>query len=365
MSGDHFSIDQKMLDKFPAMIGYWDKNLLNKFSNSAYLKFFKMTPDKIYNKHIRDVIGEELYQKNLPFLEGVLKGKEQFFDREIPLPDGTVSYTHAMYFPDIEDGEVVGFYVLVTDLSNLKLLEQEKNSMQQKLIQSYKMIALGEMAGGIAHEINNPLSIISMSAEFARELIEDYDMDRTKLLNYVTKIQSTSQRIQKIVSGLQFFSKENPDQYYSNFSVASILEDTTSFCVEKFRKRQISFSIPKVKEDLIIECDAVQISQIILNLLNNASDAVENVETKWISLIVRDKIESVEILVVDNGKGIPLEIRDKLMQPFVTTKETGKGVGLGLSISKGIAEKHGGKLEIDPVATNTTFILRLPKKQKR
>lgn len=359
------SLIRKMLDNFPAMIGYWDKELKNKFSNSAYLKFFNLTSSEIHNRHIKDILGEELFEKNLPYLTGVLNGKEQFFNREIQSSDGTKAYAYVMYFPDIIDNEVVGFYVLLTDLSRLKVLEQEKDDIYQKLIQSNKMIALGEMASGIAHEINNPLSIIIMNSNFAREMLDDYNMDRAKLLNYITIIQSTSKRIQKIVSGLQYFSQDNTESDYRLVSLLSIIEDTNSFCMEKFKSKKILFSFSKVDKDLCIECDPILISQVLLNLLNNAADAIAYNEQKWISLIVKENTGHVEVLIKDSGKGISSEIANKIMQPFFTTKDSGKGVGLGLSISKGIIEKHKGTLQLDESTENTTFIIKLPKTQQK
>ena len=101
-------------------------------------------------------------------------------------------------------------------------------------------------------------------------------------------------------------------------------------------------------------------SQVILNLLNNAFDAIENKDEKWVEVQTLQNKNWVEIRVSDCGHGIPKEIQDKILQPFFTTKEVGKGTGLGLSISKGIIESHGGDLTIDNEAKNTTFVARIP-----
>lgn len=353
---------EKILNNFPSMIGYWDKNLKNKFSNASYQDFFQMGPDEIYGKHIKDVIGIETFNKNLPFITEALKGKEQIFEREL-IKNGQVKYTQAIYIPDAVNGSVEGFYVLVNDITPLKEIEMEKNKLLEKLIQSSKMIALGEMAGGIAHEINNPLSIIRMNATFANDLLDDYDMDRRKLQDFVKTILSTSQRIEKIITGLQFFSQERPNDPLVSSSIESIIEDTVHFCLEKMKARKISFLYTKMNKDIRIECRPIQISQVLLNLLNNAVDAVENCESKWISLIVRDRQNSVEISLSDSGGGILDEDKARVMQPFFTTKDVGKGTGLGLSISKGIVENHKGTIYFDLSARNTTIVVRLPKNQ--
>jgi signal transduction histidine kinase len=359
---ENIIILQKFLDNLPSMIAYWDKHLINKFSNAAYQTFFQMSSDEIFNKHITDVIGIDTYNKNLPHITGVLKGKEQCFEREL-IKNGKSANTQIFYIPDILNGEVLGFYVLVNDVSNIKKIENEKNELYQKLIQSSKMIALGEMAGGIAHEINNPLSIINMNANFAKDLLDDYDMDKEKLQNFISIILSTTNRIEKIITGLQFFSQERPKDPFVLTSINSIIDDTTSFCLEKIKSKKISFMQSKIGEGLKIECRPIQISQVLLNLLNNAADAIEHLEHRWISLVVRDKGGSIEILIIDSGAGISAENADKIMQPFFTTKEAGKGTGLGLSISKGIVENHRGTIRFDLLAKNTTVILELPKFQ--
>ncbi|MBI3556955.1 MAG: GHKL domain-containing protein [Deltaproteobacteria bacterium] len=112
-----------------------------------------------------------------------------------------------------------------------------------------------------------------------------------------------------------------------------------------------------------IECRDIQILTIIMNLVNNARDALEDQPEKWVRLHVTEENDFVEISVTDSGKGISRNIQEKIFQPFFTTKELGKGTGLGLSIAKGIVESHRGALYYDSFCANTRFIVRLPKLQ--
>lgn len=107
---------QAILDNLPALIAYWDRTLHNRLANRAYVDFFGMTPEEILGRHISEVLGPDLYRMNLPYLERALAGERQEFDREIPTPTGP-RYTQALYLPDIDDGEVRGLFVLVTDIS--------------------------------------------------------------------------------------------------------------------------------------------------------------------------------------------------------------------------------------------------------
>lgn len=122
--GESSSLEQQLstiLNNLPSMIGYWDKNLINRFANQAYLPWIGKTPQKIIGKHIREVLGETLYQQNLPYIEGVLRGEEQKFERKMILPDGkSFKYTFTNYIPDMSSGSPSGFYVISSDITPIK-----------------------------------------------------------------------------------------------------------------------------------------------------------------------------------------------------------------------------------------------------
>jgi signal transduction histidine kinase len=112
-----------------------------------------------------------------------------------------------------------------------------------------------------------------------------------------------------------------------------------------------------------LECRPTQITQVLLNLLNNARDAAEESEERWVQLDVTELADWIRISVTDSGKGIPVEIREKIMSPFFTTKAVGKGTGLGLSITKSIVDSHRGTLILDEESVQTRFVIELPKRQ--
>lgn len=124
---------RSILDNLPAMIGYWDRNLRNRFGNHAYHRWFGIDPARMPGMHIREVIGEERYCLNLPYIEGVLRGEPQLFERAIPAPDGSeVRHSLAHYIPDVLDGEVLGFYVLVTDVTAVKEAETALRASEER-----------------------------------------------------------------------------------------------------------------------------------------------------------------------------------------------------------------------------------------
>ncbi|MBP7845099.1 MAG: CHASE domain-containing protein [Proteobacteria bacterium] len=231
------------------------------------------------------------------------------------------------------------------------------------LAQSSKMASLGEMASGIAHEINNPLSIIN---GYAQKLLrnEEKGINTTEILRAnLEKILNTTQRITHIIKGLKNFSRSGNNDSCAESSLRDLIEDVYSFCSDRFRNHSIKFTL-NVPNNVRFESQTTQISQTILNLLNNSHDAIIEQAEKWIRVDFETlNEERFRIKFTDSGPGIPPDIVNKLMQPFFTTKGPGKGTGLGLSISKGIIESHNGKFYVDQNSPNTCFVIELPYKQ--
>jgi signal transduction histidine kinase len=240
------------------------------------------------------------------------------------------------------------------------ILLKELQDAQAKIIHSTKMAALGEMASGIAHEINNPLTTMKFKLFNLRELASVQSSKSGMILDTAVKLDSLVDRIAKIVLGLRAFAREDSKDPMEIFSIDSLITETLSFCESRFQNNQISLTVDKIEIDRKFNGRRTQLSQVLLNLLNNAFDAVEGVKGGWVRIQAYSVGEMIRIAVVDNGSGISKENRDKIMQPFFTTKGVGKGTGLGLSIAHGIIEEHGGKLSLDTSSPHTRFVIALP-----
>jgi C4-dicarboxylate-specific signal transduction histidine kinase len=229
-----------------------------------------------------------------------------------------------------------------------------------KIMASAKMSSIGEMSAGISHEINNRLAIILGKTNQLIRKIEKGEIEKEKNIEELKKIEETANRIGKIVRGLRSISRESSQDPLEKIYLENHLEEVLDLCQERFRKNNIEFRT-NFQKGIFINGRPAQLSQVILNLLNNSFDAVEGKTDAWVSLSTKETDPFIEIEVKDSRKGIPKEISEKIMEPFFTTKDPGKGTDLGLSISSSIIQSFHGRLWLDAKNENTRFVIELPK----
>lgn len=268
------------------------------------------------------------------------------------------------YLPIFVGTVYKGHLWVLRDVTEKKDAERIIESQKVQIAATAKLSALGEMAGGIAHEINNPLAIIQGRSQHLRSLAKRDRLDKEAVLVAANAIDTTTERLAKIVHGLRSFAKDGDLDPCESLQVARLFGDTLAFCAERFRNSDVRLDVDTGPAGLALWCRPVPLSQVLLNLLNNAFDAASELTERWVRLEVRDAGDTVTIAVTDSGGGIPRAVRDAMMRPFFTTKGVGKGTGLGLSVSKGIVESHGGSLELDETCTHTRFVVTLPKLAK-
>ncbi|QDK37422.1 ATP-binding protein [Bdellovibrio sp. NC01] len=258
-----------------------------------------------------------------------------------------------------DNGEIAGYMAIFEDITQKKERENLLKEQEKLIMTSSRLASLGEMAAGIAHEINNPLAIISGYVSVLKKQLSQKGLDGDVEINRrVDSIDSTVQRIAKIIRGLRTYSRESHEGSDEVSSVDQIIDDTLAFCTEKFRNDNIDL-VASIEPNLKVRCRPYQISQVILNLLNNAYDAVAQSQVRKVVIEAKKVSDGIEISVTDSGPGVPKELRSKIMQPFFTTKEVGQGIGLGLSISQGIIQSHGGKFYLDETSKQTRFVIWL------
>ncbi len=250
-------------------------------------------------------------------------------------------------------------------LAGMAVMVNNSDELQKtymaNLTQTAKLASLGEMAAGIAHEINNPMTIIQGRAEQIKGLLVTEKIDVKKIDGVADNIMSSVQRVAKIIKGLRAFARFNADMEFTPVKLIDVVNETADLCKERFKVNNVALKIDINNENIIVTSRGTQLSQVLLNLLNNAYDAIAERSDRWIAVNAFESDEFVQISITDSGAGIPLSIADKLFQPFFTTKGVDKGTGLGLSMSHGIIADHGGRIYIDHKSHNTRFVIEMPK----
>ena len=243
-------------------------------------------------------------------------------------------------------------------IDNMADINQQLASAQESLVQSEKLASMGQLAAGIAHEVNNPLGIVLMYAHLLADSCDENDKNREDL----KMIAEQADRCKKIVAGLLHFARQN--------KVVRTPVDFTEIPKQSLPgaklPKNVSLRIENELEDKTAEIDRDQVIQAVSNLLNNAVAAME---AEGGELIVRTSGDAdfVRISVIDSGHGIPEENRKKIFEPFFTTKQMGKGTGLGLAVTYGIVKMHSGDLRVESQAdpskgpTGSTFTITLPR----
>jgi histidine kinase len=245
----------------------------------------------------------------------------------------------------------------------------ERLETEQQLIQAGKMATLGEMATGIAHELNQPLSVIKTSSSFFIKKIDKKERIEDEILeNILLKIDNNVDRASRIINHMRQFARKS-EKDFEKVQINAVLQNAADIFSQQLKVRGIEIvwnideSLPK------IHADPSRLEQVVINLLLNARDAIEEesgirdpkISEKRITLTTKKDKQNVICEVCDTGKGIAEIMRDKVFEPFFTTKEVGQGTGLGLSISYGIIKDHGGSIQVVPnKPKGACFIMKFP-----
>ncbi len=334
--------------------------------NNAAEKIFSIRRSDIKGQSIFTLIQSgTLFEKlKLCFLEQTAQ-EIVFFRRAIKenMQINGVDIFFEVFFNKEGSGLSAIYPLYLKDLTQQIQAEELIEKSRAQIEASSKLSSLGEMAGGMAHEINTPLAVIQMRTDQLLEsLSEEEVVDKVFFAKALNAIDQTVRKISKIVRGLKTFARDGKTDSMEESSIHQIVDDTFTLCRERFYNNEVTLNF-KSLGDVKIFCRPVELSQVLLNLLNNAFDAIQELNEKWIVVDLVSSETEIYLSVTDSGQGIPLDLQNKLMQPFFTTKEVGKGTGLGLSISKGLVEGHSGQLLIDNTSLNTKFTIIIPKHQ--
>lgn len=256
---------------------------------------------------------------------------------------------------------VIAFLVVILK----KQIEREKEKfkeIQSQLIQTSKLATLGEMSAGLAHEINQPLSGITLTAKNLRKLMERDCLTGEEIKSALGDIDTSIDRITKIIQHVRAFARQDTFNFVQ-VDVQEPIENALGLLGEQLRLHEIEVIKEYSSNSCRTKGEPYQLEQVIINLISNASDAMDGKGNKGIKgyrkkLILKTEIVKNEICIsiIDNGIGMSKEEKDRIFEPFFTTKETDKAMGLGMSISYGIIETHHGRIELESIKDEGTTV---------
>ena len=232
-------------------------------------------------------------------------------------------------------------------------------STQKQLIQAEKLNAIGQLAASIAHEINNPLAGALVYSKLLSKKVGSDSFDKGEALSNLSKIESAVSHCSRLVRGLLDFSRQS-EPLLQPVVLSSVIDQSISLVGHQAEMKKVEVTREEASSLPMVMADAGQLQQVIINLVVNAIQAMPDGGKLTIRTSLGDG-GYIQVSVQDTGCGIPPENLDKLFTPFFTTKEEVKGVGLGLAVSYGIIERHGGRIEVQSeVGQGSTFTVHLP-----
>jgi len=240
---------------------------------------------------------------------------------------------------------------------------RQLQAAQKKLLHTDRLASLGQLSASVAHEINNPISGVLNLSMLLQRMLKDDGIPPNRIeefRKYLGQVTNETSRVGRIVSDLLAFSRRSKPQR-SPADLSRIVRTTLSLVQHKMKLSNVAVDT-RLADDLpAVPCDSSQIQQVVLNLLLNAAEATQSKTERKVAVSTTRVAEGVALTVSDNGEGIPAENLAKIFDPFFTTKPEGKGVGLGLAVSYGIIQAHGGEIEVkSTVGQGTAFTVTLP-----
>lgn len=351
------NLPSKLAEHVPAMLAYWDKDQICRFANKTYLKWFDKTAEEMINKMSLSELLGPVYALNEPYVNGVLEGKSQTFEREITTPSGKVRYALANYFPDKVGHETVGFYTYITDISALKLSEEKLQKTNQVYLNQNQMLL--NFSNAISHNLKSYADGLSSIVEVLKE--EDIkEEERTKLMGFLFRLSDrfseTISHLNEIVATQNLASLTYEKVYLHNYA------DKTTQALQMQMDAKGTIISNNIPVHTALFANAAYIESILHNVLSNAIKYAHPDRTPAIEINCREEGNTLILTVKDNGIGIDVnKHRNDLFGMYKTFSTNKDAKGIGLFITKYQVEVMGGEITVESkLNEGTTFSIRFP-----
>lgn len=341
--------------------GYYEVDLKGRitFANNATVNIFNFRSTEPVGKSLVSLMSLKTAKSLMKIFEGCYRTKEPLKNLHWKFRFGDhIKHIETSIIPKIKEDKIIGFRGVSRDIT-------ERHKMQEQAYENQRLASLGEMAAGIAHEINNPISGIITYGD----LLQDELMEGSELQTFAKEVVKEGERIAKIVKNLLAFARKEEVEKSPN-DIDEILTDSLELFKAAFKKHGVilQVDVPKQPPLEYIYCSRHQIQQIFVNLISNAIFAlnekyprIEEMD-KIIDIKVRSRKDYIRTEITDHGTGIKKETMNRIFEPFYTTKRPDFGTGLGLSISYGIVQDHNGQIRVESKEGKwTKFTIDLPK----
>jgi two-component system, NtrC family, sensor kinase len=257
----------------------------------------------------------------------------------------------------------MAFFLSSITVNRIAKADREKELMNQQVIETGKLASIGELAAGIAHEINNPVAIMVEEAGWIQDLLEEDEFQKSENLKEFNRallqINAQGKRCKEITHKLLSFARKT-DSTVQELQINELIEEVINLSSQRAKYSNVSVNTNLDQNLPLIPMSSTEFQQVLLNLINNAMDAMEKTGGT-LEIKTLQQNDSIIINLADTGPGIPEVNLSRIFDPFFTTKPVGKGTGLGLSICYGIINKMGGQIDVNSVINQgTTFNIRIP-----
>jgi PAS domain S-box-containing protein len=320
--------------------------------NRSMLDLFGYSREAMIGMNIREIHSH--YDDWARVLDELNKGSVRDFETRLKRNDASeMECLLTATLRRADDDAILGYQGIIRDITDRKRDEEERRKLEAQLMQAQKMEAIGTIAGGVAHNFRNILTVISMNSQ----ILQMRYSDDSTIQKSAEVLNSYVDRGAKLVSGLMQFARKQDKKEFKPLNLASVVQETYELISKSFDKMiDIRISVP---ESLPILGDHSGLSHVLMNLCANARDAMPG--GGMLTIEARRQGDRALVLVSDTGCGMDKETKDKCLDPFFTTKEVNKGTGLGLSTTYGIVKEHAGEISVfTEVDQGTTFKLSFP-----